>query len=193
MVQLTRIYTRGGDKGKTSLGDGTRVSKSCLRIEAIGTVDEANAALGIVAFNAPVEIQQLIQHVQNDLFDAGADLCIPSESAEKLSITQEQVTYLETCIDHYNAALDPLKSFILPGGSAAASHMHLARTIIRRAERIVAHLAQDEKVNVSVLHYMNRLSDLAFVLCRTLNDNGKQDILWQPGANRKQTIPSSKT
>ena len=191
MVRLTRIYTRGGDKGETSLGDGSRAPKHALRVAAYGTVDEANAAIGMarlhVVAGADVEADAMLGQIQNDLFDLGADLCTPESgrrSAVALRISAAQVERLELEIDAMNATLRPLDSFILPGGSAAAAHLHLARTVTRRAERLVSELAQAEPVNPEALKYLNRLSDHLFVLGRRVNDNGARDVLWVPGANR---------
>jgi cob(I)alamin adenosyltransferase len=187
MVRLTRIYTRGGDAGETSLGDGTRVAKHALRVEAFGTVDEANAAIGLARLSAPPEIDAMLARIQNDLFDLGADLCTPEDgrkAAGALRIQASQVARLEHEIDTLNAALKPLGSFILPGGSACAAHLHLARTVTRRAERLVAALAARETVNPEALKYLNRLSDHLFVLGRHVNDDGARDVLWTPGANR---------
>jgi cob(I)alamin adenosyltransferase len=187
MVRLTRIYTRGGDNGETSLGDGSRVPKHALRVAAYGTVDEANAAIGIARLHADAETDAMLGRIQNDLFDLGADLCTPEDgprSAGALRVLPGQTLRLEREIDAINASLRPLDSFILPGGSAAAAHLHLARTIVRRAERLVGELAQSERVNPDALKYLNRLSDHLFVLGRRLNDNGAGDVLWVPGANR---------
>src|SRR5579863_8047806 len=189
MVKLTRIYTRGGDKGKTSLGDGSRVPKQALRVEAFGTVDEANAAIGLARLHTDgdAEADAMLRRIQNDLFDLGADLCTPedgSRAAGALRIVAAQVARLEREIDAMNAALRPLDSFILPGGSAAAAHLHLARTVTRRAERLVSELAAAENVNPEALKYLNRLSDHLFVLGRRLNDDGARDVLWRPGATR---------
>ncbi len=187
MVRLTRIYTRGGDKGETSLGDGTRVAKQSLRVETFGTVDEANAAIGLARLHTDGEADEMLARIQNDLFDLGADLCTPEEgrrAAGALRIVAAQVARLEREIDQMNAALRPLDSFILPGGSAAAAHLHLARTVTRRAERLVCALAASETVNPEAVKYLNRLSDHLFVLGRRVNDNGAKDVLWQPGATR---------
>jgi len=187
MVKLTRIYTRGGDKGKTSLGDGSRVPKQSLRVEAFGTVDEANAAIGLARLHADAEADAMLARIQNDLFDLGADLCTPeggSRGAGALRIVAAQVKRLEAEIDAMNAALAPLDSFILPGGTPAAAYLHLARTVTRRAERLVCALAAEEPVNPEAVKYLNRLSDHLFVLGRRLNDNGAQDVLWRPGATR---------
>jgi len=195
MVRLTRIYTRGGDKGETSLGGGSRVPKHALRVAAYGTVDEANAAIGIARLHvgiglgagADAEADAMLGRVQNDLFDLGADLCTPEggrRSAGALRISAAQVDRLEHEIDAMNASLRPLDSFILPGGSPTAAYLHLARTVARRAERLVGQLAQAEPVNPEALKYLNRLSDHLFVLGRRANDNGARDVLWVPGANR---------
>lgn len=184
MVQLTRIYTRGGDKGKTSLGDGSRVHKSELRIEAIGTVDEANASLGLAVLHASGEVAALLYRIQNDLFDLGADLCMPDLNSGGLRLIAGQVEWLESHIDLFNESLNPLTSFILPGGTQLAASLHLARTIVRRAERVLVALSQESQINLEIVKYINRLSDLLFVLGRHANDQGRQDILWVPGANR---------
>jgi cob(I)alamin adenosyltransferase len=189
MVKLTRIYTRGGDKGKTSLGDGTRAAKQSLRVEAYGTVDEANAAIGLARLHAEGDADQMLARIQNDLFDLGADLCTPEggrRGAGALRIVAAQVKRLETEIDAINAALAPLNSFVLPGGSPAAAYLHLARTVTRRAERLVCALAAEEKVNPEAVKYLNRLSDHLFVLSRHLNDNGARDVLWRPGLTRDE-------
>jgi len=187
MVRLTRIYTRGGDKGETSLGDGSRVAKHSLRVEAFGTVDEANAAIGLARLHLEGEEDQMLARIQNDLFDLGADLCTPEDgrrAAEALRIVAAQVARLEAEIDRMNVALKPLDSFILPGGTEAAARLHLARTVTRRAERLVCALAAAETVNPEAVKYLNRLSDHLFVLGRRVNDNGAKDVLWQPGATR---------
>jgi cob(I)alamin adenosyltransferase len=191
MVRLTRIYTRGGDKGQTSLGDGRRVPKQSLRVDAYGTVDEANAAIGLARLHVGPgvdgEANQMLGRIQNDLFDLGADLCTPEDgrnAAGALRIVAAQVARLEREIDSMNAALKPLDSFILPGGTPAAAHLHLARTVTRRAERLICALAAAETVNPEAVKYLNRLSDHLFVLGRRVNDNGAKDVLWQPGATR---------
>jgi cob(I)alamin adenosyltransferase len=187
MVRLTRIYTRGGDAGDTSLGDGTRVAKHALRVAAYGTVDEANAAIGIARLHADAESEEMLGRIQNDLFDLGADLCTPEggrRAAGALRVVPAQTERLEREIDAINATLAPLDSFILPGGTPAAAYLHLARTVVRRAERLVSELAQAESVNPEALKYLNRLSDHLFVLGRRLNDSGARDVLWRPGANR---------
>lgn len=187
MVNLTRIYTRGGDKGETSLGDGSRRAKHDLRVEAYGTVDEANAVIGLVRLHVTGDVDALLSRVQNDLFDLGADLCTPEDGRKAegaLRVVADQVAAIEQAIDGYNENLESLKSFILPGGSAAAAHLHLARTVSRRAERLVVALSEAEEVNPEAVKYLNRLSDLFFVLARHCNDGGKADVLWVPGANR---------
>ena len=187
MVRLTRIYTRGGDKGDTSLGDGSRVPKQSLRVEAYGTVDEANAVIGLARLHADPEADAMLARIQNDLFDLGADLCTPEDgrrAAGALRIVAAQIVRLEQEIDAMNARLGPLDSFILPGGTAAAAHLHLARTVTRRAERLICALAAAEPVNPEAVKYLNRLSDHLFVLGRRVNDNGARDVLWQPGATR---------
>jgi cob(I)alamin adenosyltransferase len=187
MVRLTRIYTRGGDGGETSLGDGSRVPKTELRVECYGTIDEANAAVGLARLYAEGDIDAALARIQNDLFDLGADLSTPEtgkRAAGALRILASQVERLEREIDALNAELKPLDSFVLPGGTPCAAHLHLARTLVRRAERLAAALAAREKINPEALKYLNRLSDHLFVLSRHVNDKGARDVLWQPGANR---------
>ena len=186
MVRLTRIYTRGGDRGQTSLGDGNRVAKHDLRVAAYGTVDEANAALGVARLHAGAAADAMLARIQNDLFDFGADLCRPGDDPDgaSLRIQPSQVERLEQEIDALNASLKPLDSFVLPGGTAASAYLHLARTIVRRAERLTTQLASQEPVNRYALQYLNRLSDHLFVLARYLNDGGAADVLWVPGAHR---------
>ena len=188
MVKLTRIYTRGGDGGKTSLGDGARTPKNAVRVAAYGTVDEANAAVGLARLHTEGRADGMLARIQDDLFDLGADLCAPgddfAESGAALRVTGAQVARLESEIDEMNGDLAPLASFVLPGGSAAAAHLHLARTITRRAERLVVALAETEPVNPRAIAFVNRLSDHLFVLARHLNDKGRRDVLWRPGANR---------
>ena len=189
MVRLTKIYTRGGDKGETSLGDGKRVGKDDLRVEAYGTVDETNAVIGLARLHCAAlpEVDARLGLIQNDLFDLGADLCVPGESRKDdgaLRIVQSQIDRLEAEIDVMNDRLAPLNSFILPGGSAAAAHLHHARTVARRAERLICALAGQEPLNPLAIAYINRLSDHLFVLARHVNGNGSADILWVPGGNR---------
>jgi cob(I)alamin adenosyltransferase len=193
MVQLTRIYTRGGDAGETSLGDGRRVSKASLRVDAMGAVDELNAALGVIrALPAPPELDALLRRIQNELFDVGADLAVPEEERPdrssarertRLRVESAQVAWLEARCDELNARLAPLTSFILPGGTTLAAHLHLARTICRRAERAVVALAAQEAVGDAPRAYVNRLSDLLFILARSANPAGGEP-LWEPGATR---------
>lgn len=187
MVKLTKIYTRGGDKGQTSLGNGKRVSKDDIRVEAYGDVDELNAILGIARLSIPSEYDPYLSRIQNDLFDLGADLCTPEEENPKyppLRMTSQQVERLENEIDSLNAELSPLNSFILPGGSEVSAHLHHARTVCRRAERRMVSLAAVEKINENSIHYVNRLSDFLFVIARYLNEKGNKDVLWVPGGNR---------
>lgn len=187
MVTLTRIYTRGGDGGETSLGDGRRVPKHDLRVEAYGTVDETNGVIGLARLHTAEAADAMLARIQNDLFDLGADLCTPEDGRKAegaLRIIDAQVARLEAEIDGMNAALAPLTSFILPGGSAAAAWLHLARTVCRRAERVICALAAHEPVNEAAIRYVNRLSDHLFVLARHLNDNGARDVLWVPGGTR---------
>lgn len=191
MVQLTRIYTKGGDKGSTSLGSGKRVKKHDLRVAAYGTVDEANAAIGVARLHTrdkggAGDIDDMLNRIQNDLFDLGADLCQPEDPKDypPLRVVEAQVERLEQEIDRLNAELQPLKSFVLSGGTPAAAYLHLARTIARRAERDITALMETESVNPAGLRYINRLSDLLFVMARYVNDKGKADVLWVPGKNR---------
>ena len=191
MVKLTRIYTRGGDKGETSLSDGTRIKKHALRIEAIGAVDEANAAIGMARLETGSHAQAgpdtMLGRIQNDLFDLGADISTPEGGGGAkgpLRILATQVERLEHEIDAMNTELQPLDSFVLPGGTELAAALHVARTVVRRAERLAVALAEKETVNPEAIKYLNRLSDHLFVLGRRLNDNGAGDVLWQPGATR---------
>ena len=191
MVKLTRIYTRGGDAGETSLGDGTRVAKHALRVEAYGTVDEANAAIGLCRLHSgsDSDTDMMLARIQNDLFDLGADLATPDRGAAgvgALRIIAGQVDRLEREIDALNASLSPLTSFVLPGGSAAAAALHLARTVCRRAERAAVSFAsvEDASAHACALRYLNRLSDLLFVAARFANDKGALDVLWAPAATR---------
>ncbi|EAR49809.1 ATP:cob(I)alamin adenosyltransferase, putative [Oceanicola granulosus HTCC2516] len=190
MVVLNKIYTRTGDGGQTALGDGARVAKYDLRVESYGTVDETNATVGLARLHAEGETDARLAAIQNDLFDLGADLCRPGmeKDAEAeyppLRMADAQVERLEREIDAMNEALSPLRSFVLPGGSALAAHLHLCRTVSRRAERLVVHLAADDDVNPAAVRYLNRLSDWFFVASRAANDDGARDVLWVPGANR---------
>ncbi len=184
MIRIDRIVTRGGDGGQTSLGDGTRVPKDALRVEAYGTVDEANATIGLLRLHTTgdPEADAMLALIQNDLFDVGADLCVPGAAGERLRVTDAPSVRLETEVAAMNAVLPSLTSFILPGGTPAAAHAHLARTIVRRAERLVVRLSHSEEVNPAVIRLLNRLSDHLFVLGRRLNPGG--DVQWVPGANR---------
>jgi len=192
MVKLNKIYTRTGDDGSTGLGSGERRKKYDLRVAAYGTLDEANAAIGIARLHTAGDatLDAALSRIQNDLFDVGADLTTPGKGkgpgGARLTVTQAQVAWLEDEIDRLNAELEPLKSFVLPGGSAAAAYLHLARTICRRAERLIAELKDrpDESVGAEVLQYVNRLSDFLFVAGRYANGKGARDVLWQPGQNR---------
>lgn len=187
MVRLTKIYTRGGDAGQTSLTNGQRLSKSDLRVAAYGTVDETNAAIGIARLHVHGEVDAMLARIQNDVFDLGADLSTPIEDHPKhppLRITEAQVRRLESEIDWLNERLKPLDSFVLPGGTPAAAYLHLARTICRRSERLIVELMAREPVNPWALQYANRLSDHLFVLSRHVNEDGHQDVLWTPGKNR---------
>jgi len=187
MVRLTRIYTRGGDAGETSLGDGSRIPKHDLRVAAYGTVDEANATVGLARLHAAGEADAMLGRIQNDLFDLGADLCTPEagrRAVGALRIVAAQVLRLEREIDALNAELKPLDSFVLPGGTPCAAYLHLSRTVVRRAERLVDELARTAEINPEALKYLNRLSDHLFVLGRHVNDKGARDVLWVPGANR---------
>jgi cob(I)alamin adenosyltransferase len=188
VVVLNRIYTRTGDKGDTALGSGKRVAKYDARIEAYGTVDETNACVGTARLHTQGELDQMLARVQNDLFDLGADLCIPEDGSEiaakALRINEAQVERLEREIDAMNEKLQPLRSFVLPGGSAAAAHLHVARTVCRRAERLMVRLAASEIVGPAAIKYANRLSDFLFVAARYANLERGGDVLWVPGANR---------
>lgn len=186
MVKLDVITTRGGDGGETSLGDGARVRKDALRVEAYGTVDEANAAIGVLRLHTGEDTaaDAMLARIQNDLFDIGADLCVPGEAGARLRVADTQSARLEAELAEMNAAMPALKSFVLPGGSAGAAAAHVARTVTRRAERLVVALAAAEEVNPAVIRYLNRLSDHLFVLARRLNGNGAGDVLWVPGATR---------
>jgi cob(I)alamin adenosyltransferase len=196
MVVLNKIYTRTGDGGTTALGSGERVRKDSLRVSAYGTVDETNAMIGMARVHltgsapAEIDVDAILGRIQNDLFDLGADLCLPDRGKplpyEPLRIVPEQVARLEREIDAMNASLTPLRSFVLPGGTPAAAALHVARTVCRRAERLLVQLAAepDEPVSEAAIRYLNRLSDLLFVASRYVNDLGKGDVLWVPGQNR---------
>ena len=187
MVKLTKIYTRGGDAGRTSLGGGGRVAKHDVRVAAYGTIDEANAAVGLARLHTTGDEDEMLARIQDDLFDLGADLCRPGSGAENenaLRIVQNQIDRLEAEIDVMNGQLSDLTSFVLPGGTPASANLHLARTITRRAERLITELADGEAINPLAIKFINRLSDHFFVLGRFLNDKGAKDVLWRPGANR---------
>lgn len=191
MVVLNKIYTKTGDDGTTALGSGERRPKNDLRIEAYGTVDETNAAVGLARLQTTSTapgVDAVLSRIQNDLFDLGADLATPESDQdlgyEPLRITDAQVSAIEEAIDTLNADLTPLRSFVLPGGSAASAHLHLARTVSRRAERLMVDLSAREKINPAAVKYMNRLSDYFFVASRYLNNKGDEDVLWVPGKNR---------
>lgn len=190
MVVLSKIYTKTGDAGETALGNGARVAKHSLRVTAYGTVDETNATVGLARQHSSGDIDAQLAAIQNDLFDLGADLCRPDMERDAdsdyppLRVTDAQVARLETEIDAMNVHLEPLRSFILPGGSALAAQMHLCRTVSRRAERLSVELATVEAINPAAVKYLNRLSDWFFVAGRIANNGGKDDVLWVPGANR---------
>jgi len=191
MVKLNKIYTRTGDDGTTGLVDGSRVAKASSRIEAIGKVDEANSAIGLAAASLESGAHaDALFRIQNDMFDLGADLATPAPDADfapsemVLRVTQEQVDWIEQAIDRLNESLEPLSSFVLPGGSEAAARTHVARASVRAGERAVTVLAAEEPINPAAVAYINRLSDYLFVLARVLNDNGADDVKWVPGANR---------
>ena len=189
MVRLNRIYTKTGDDGSTGLGDGARLPKHHLRIAAYGTTDELSSVLGLaLAQGFPDEHAAAVRRVQNELFDVGADLCVPGEAGDGLRVSADYTEHLEREIDALNEGLEPLRSFILPGGAPPAARMHVARTVCRRAERLVSELMtlpeEAGRVNPEVLRYLNRLSDWLFVLARVLNGGGKDDVLWKPGGER---------
>lgn len=190
MVVLNKIYTKTGDAGETALGNGARVAKHSLRVASYGTVDEVNATVGLARLSAEGELDAALARIQNDLFDLGADLCRPDMARDAeaeytpLRVTEGQVARLESEIDVMNADLAPLRSFILPGGTPLAAHLHLCRTVSRRAERLTVELATMEEINTEAVRYLNRLSDWFFVASRVANGNGAGDVLWVPGANR---------
>ena len=187
MVKLDKIYTRGGDSGETSLTDGSRARKYAPRIEAYGSIDESNAAIGLARLYTKGDSDKMLSRIQNDLFDLGADVSLPTGSKfeqHALRISQAQIDRLEAEIDSMNAHIAPLKSFVLPGGCAAAAHLHQARTIVRRAERLLVKVADIEEISPLAIKYLNRLSDHLFVMSRKTNNNGKDDVLWIPGENR---------
>ncbi|MEM6638225.1 MAG: cob(I)yrinic acid a,c-diamide adenosyltransferase [Pseudomonadota bacterium] len=190
MVVLNKIYTRTGDGGETALGNGARIAKYAVRVNAYGTVDELNATVGLARLHAQGEFDALLALIQNDLFDLGADLCRPDMARDAeaeyapLRMTDTQVDRLESEIDDMNAKLEQLRSFVLPGGSSLAAHLHLCRTVGRRTERLTVELASLEAINTAAVKYLNRLSDWFFVASRIANDNGADDVLWVPGANR---------
>jgi len=181
MIRIDRVITRGGDTGETSLGDGTRLAKDALRVEAYGTVDEANATIGLLRLHTRGDEDAMLARIQNDLFDVGADLCVPGQAGDRLRLTDAPSLRLEAEVAAMNANLPALTSFVLPGGTSAAAHAHLARTVTRRAERRVVTLARAETVNPAVVRYLNRLSDHLFVLSRRLNAG--EDVLWVPGGS----------
>jgi len=186
MVKIDKVYTRGGDEGITSLGNGERVSKDSLRIQVCGGLDEANASIGVARLYVKENSDLMLARIQNDLFDLGADLCVPEqvEGGVKLQIGAAQVERLEEEIDQVNAHLEPLNSFILPGGSKASAFLHVARSVVRRAESLASALGKEESISRYCLPYLNRLSDHLFVLARSQNEGGKKDVLWLPGKNR---------
>jgi cob(I)alamin adenosyltransferase len=186
MVKLNKIYTKTGDQGQTGLSDGSRVAKASVRIAAIGAVDETNSAIGVARLDAEGDQDAMLSRIQNDLFDLGADLSMPEDgkTEDRLRIAPVQVERLEREIDAMNASLAPLKSFVLPGGTALAAHLHLARAIARRAERAIMELAAQETINEAAVQYANRLSDHLFVMARAANNDGMGDVLWVPGKNR---------
>lgn len=189
MVQLTCIATRGGDTGKTSLGNGKRVPKNCPRIHAIGSIDELNGMIGLalatdstaLTLDHLTSLRHELSAIQNDLFDVGADLCMPDQDQKVLRISEHQVLRLDATLERYNAYLTPLTSFVLPGGTPLAAQLHVCRTNVRHAERNLIALHNDEPLNAYLLQYVNRLSDVFFVMARAANDNGRLDILWEPG------------
>ena len=186
MIKLNKIYTKTGDGGNTALGDGERVLKDSLRVSAYGNVDELNASIGIITLYANTELKRKLKNIQNDLFDIGADLCVPisEKNNDRLRLSKNQIEALEQEIDEMNSILKPLNSFVLPGGCRSATFLHMARTICRRAERSVVSLKSKEKINGNTLVYLNRLSDWLFVASRVENQENSSEILWAPGKNK---------
>ena len=186
MIKLNKIYTKTGDGGDTALGDGERVLKDSLRVSAYGNVDELNASIGIITLYANTELKRKLKNIQNDLFDIGADLCVPisEKNKDRLRLSTNQIETLELEIDEMNSILEPLNSFVLPGGCRSATFLHMARTICRRAERSVVSLRSKEKINDYTLVYLNRLSDWLFVASRVENQENSSEVLWAPGKNK---------
>ena len=186
MIKLNKIYTKTGDGGDTALGDGERVLKDSLRVSAYGNVDELNASIGIITLYANTELKRKLKNIQNDLFDIGADLCVPisEKNKDRLRLSTNQIETLELEIDEMNSILEPLNSFVLPGGCRSATFLHMARTICRRAERSVVSLRSQEKINDKTLVYLNRLSDWLFVASRVENQENSSEVLWAPGKNK---------
>ena len=186
MIKLNKIYTKTGDGGDTALGDGERVLKDSLRVSAYGNVDELNASIGIITLYANTELKRKLKNIQNDLFDIGADLCVPisEKNKDRLRLSTNQIETLELEIDEMNSILEPLNSFVLPGGCRSATFLHMARTICRRAERSVVSLRSQEKINDNILVYLNRLSDWLFVASRVENQENASEVLWAPGKNK---------
>ena len=186
MIKLNKIYTKTGDGGDTALGDGERVLKDSLRVSAYGNVDELNASIGIITLYANTELKRKLKNIQNDLFDIGADLCVPiaEKNKDRLRLSTNQIETLELEIDEMNSILEPLNSFVLPGGCRPATFLHMARTICRRAERSVVSLRSQEKINDNTLVYLNRLSDWLFVASRVENQENSSEVLWAPGKNK---------
>mgnify|MGYP001166881621 FL=1 len=186
MIKLNKIYTKTGDGGDTALGDGERVLKDSLRVSAYGNVDELNASIGIITLYANTELKRKLKNIQNDLFDIGADLCVPisEKNKDRLRLSTNQIETLELEIDEMNSILEPLNSFVLPGGCRSATFLHMARTICRRAERSVVSLRSQEQINENTLVYLNRLSDWLFVASRVENQENSTEVLWSPGKNK---------
>ena len=186
MIKLNKIYTKTGDGGDTALGDGERVLKDSLRVSAYGNVDELNASIGIITLYANTELKRKLKNIQNDLFDIGADLCVPisEKNKDRLRLSTNQIETLELEIDEMNSMLEPLNSFVLPGGCRSATFLHMARTICRRAERSVVSLKSNEEINDNTLIYLNRLSDWLFVASRVENQENSSEVLWTPGKNK---------